>query len=85
MFENRYENAFNVKVNKTEAVNELKEKIHKLSLTLTPKDIKLWKINISLEEENDSLIQKLMVTNIRKELGDVKLLSLSKLSFSASQ
>ena len=45
--ENPYENAFNVKVNKTESVSELrkaiKEELHPKFENVSPNDIKLWK------------------------------------------
>ena len=54
--ENPYENAFNVKINKTEAVSELKDTIKEKQKpffdNVAPKDIKLWKVDISLKEEN---------------------------------
>ena len=44
--------------------------------------LKLWKVNISLEEENEklNLVNTKINVNIKDELGGVELLSLSKIS-----
>ncbi|GET56065.1 hypothetical protein GLOIN_2v1769850 [Rhizophagus irregularis DAOM 181602=DAOM 197198] len=81
--ENSYENAFNVKVNKTEAVSELKDAIkEKIDDNVKAKDLKLWKVDISLEEENEKLdlVNTKINVNIKEELGGVELLPLSKIS-----
>ncbi|CAB4433246.1 unnamed protein product [Rhizophagus irregularis] len=46
------------------------------------KDIKLWKVDISLEEENEKLtaVNTKINVNIKDELGGVELLPLSKIS-----
>ncbi|UZO21109.1 uncharacterized protein OCT59_013512 [Rhizophagus irregularis] len=46
------------------------------------KDIKLWKVDISLEEENEKLdlVNTKINVNIKEELGSVELLPLSKIS-----
>ncbi|CAB4434128.1 unnamed protein product [Rhizophagus irregularis] len=84
--ENPYENAFNVKVNKTETVSELKKPIKEENTqsfaNVDAKDIKLWKVDISLEEENEKLdlVNTKINVNIKEELGGVELLPLSKIS-----
>ncbi|PKK55649.1 hypothetical protein RhiirC2_858940 [Rhizophagus irregularis] len=84
--ENPYENAFNVKVNKTEAVSELKDVIKENQKpffdNVAPKELKLWKVDISLEEENEKLtaVNTKINVNIKEELGGVELLPLSKIS-----
>ncbi|PKB92075.1 hypothetical protein RhiirA5_508396 [Rhizophagus irregularis] len=81
--ENPYENAFNVKVNKTEAVSELKDAIkEKIDDNVKAKDLKLWKVDISFEEENEKLklVNTKVNVNIKEELGGVELLPLSKIS-----
>ena len=70
--ENPYDNAFNVKVNKTEAVSELrdaiKEKNTQAFANVDAKDIKLWKVNIFLEEPNEKL--KLVNTKINVNIKE---------------
>ena len=81
--ENPYENAFNVKVNKTEAVSELRDAIkEKIDDNVKAKDLKLWKVDISFEEENEKLklVNTKINVNIKEELEGVKLLPLSKIS-----
>ncbi|CAI2199729.1 5278_t:CDS:1, partial [Funneliformis geosporum] len=84
--ENPYENAFNVKVNKTEAVSELrdaiKEKKQNDFANVDADKLKLWKVDISLEEENEKLklVNTKVNVNIKEELGGVELLPLSKIS-----
>src|SRR6266542_3030139 len=84
--ENPYDNAFNVKVNKTEAVSELrdaiKEKLHPKFENVTANDIKLWKVDISLEKENKKLelVNTKINVNIKDELGGEELPPLSKIS-----
>ena len=76
--ENPYDNAFNVKINKTEAVSELKdaikEKLHPKFENVTANDIKLWKVDISFEEPNEKLklVDTKINVNIKEELGGVK-------------
>ena len=57
--ENPYNNAFNVKINRQKAVNELRKAIKKEQpmafANVDSKDLKLWKVNIALEEENEKL------------------------------
>jgi hypothetical protein len=57
--ENPYDNAFNVKVNKTEAVSELKDAIKEKKqndfANVDADKLKLWKVDISLEEPNEKL------------------------------
>ena len=81
--ENPYENAFNVKVNKTEVVSELRKAIkEEIDDNVKAKDLKLWKVDISLEEENEKLklVNTKINVNIKEELGGVELLPLSKIS-----
>ena len=67
-------NAFSVKISRDEPISELKKVIKaenaQTFANVDTKDIKLWKVDISLEEENEnltSLIQKLTLTS-RKSL-----------------
>jgi sugar-specific transcriptional regulator TrmB len=54
--ENPYENAFIVKVNKTEAVSELRKAIkEEIDDNVKAKDLKLWKVDISLKKENTKI------------------------------
>src|SRR5436305_5259472 len=84
--ENPYDNAFNVKVNKTEAVSELrdaiKEKNTQAFANVDAKDIKLWKVDISLEEPNEKLklVNEKINVNIKDELEGEELKPLSKIS-----
>ena len=84
--ENPYENAFNVKINKTEAVSELRktikeEKAPEFDNFATDK-LKLWKVDISLEEENEklNLVNEKINVNIKDELKGIELKPLSKIS-----
>ena len=49
---------------------------------MLPKKLKLWKVDISLEEENEKLtaVNTKINVNIKDELGGVELLPLSKIS-----
>jgi hypothetical protein len=84
--ENPYDNAFNVKVNKTEAVSELKDAIKKKKqndfANVDADKLKLWKVDISLEEENEKLrlVNGKINVNIKEELEGVELKPLSKIS-----
>src|SRR5437868_11208874 len=84
--ENPYENAFNVKINKTEAVSELKDTIKEKQKpffdNVAPKDIKLWKVDISLKEENKKLfaVNTKINVNIKDKLEGEELKPLSKIS-----
>jgi hypothetical protein len=84
--ENPYENAFAVEIDTTKLVSffrdVIKEKNTQAFANVDVKDIKLWKVDISLEEENEKLttIDTKINVNIKDELGDVELLPLSKIS-----
>ncbi|KAF0412228.1 crinkler family protein [Gigaspora margarita] len=84
--ENPYDNAFAVEIDTTKLVSffkkAIKEELRPKFEKLSPNDIKLWRVEISLEEENEKL--KLVNTktnvNIKEELEGVELKSLSKIS-----
>jgi 2C-methyl-D-erythritol 2,4-cyclodiphosphate synthase len=81
--ENPYENAFTIKFIKSEAVSELRKAIkEEIDDNVKAKDLKLWKVDISLEEENEKLdlVNTKINVNIKEELGGVELLPLSKIS-----
>ena len=85
--ENPYENAFPVDINtnKVKTVGHLKdaikEKLHPKFENVTANDIKLWKVDISPEEnEKLDLVNTKLNVNIKEELGGVELLPLSKIS-----
>src|SRR2546421_420199 len=86
--ENPYENAFPVDIdtNKVKTVGHLKdaikEKLHPKFENVTANDIKLWKVDISFEEENKKLelVNTKINVNIKDELGGAELLPLSKIS-----
>src|SRR4051794_28282679 len=84
--ENPYDNAFNIKVNKTETVSELKDAIKDNQKpffdNVAPKELKLWKVDISLEEENEKLklVNEKINVNIKDELEGIELKPLSKIS-----
>ncbi|CAB5146524.1 unnamed protein product [Rhizophagus irregularis] len=77
--ENPYEN---VKVNKTEAVSELNAIKENQKPNVAPKELKLRKVDISLEEENEklNLVNTKINVNIKEELGGEELPPLSKIS-----
>ncbi|RIA93591.1 hypothetical protein C1645_735445 [Glomus cerebriforme] len=69
--------------NKTEAVSELRDAIKKkIDDNVKIKDLKLWKVDISLEEENEKLklVNEKINVNIKNELEGVKLKPLSKIN-----
>src|SRR5436305_7625711 len=86
--ENPYENAFPVDIdtNKVKTISKfkdaIKEKLHPKFENVSPNDIKLWKVDIPLEEENKKLelVNTKINVNIKDELGGVELLPLSKIS-----
>ena len=60
--ENPYENAFEVDIEINKSIsNAIKEKLHPKFENVTANDIKLWKVDISFEEEN----KKLELVNIK--------------------
>jgi len=81
--ENPYNNAFNVKVNKTEVVSELRDAIkEKIDDNVKAKDFKLWKVDISFEKENEKLklVNTKINVNIKEELEGEELKLLLKIS-----
>ncbi|CAI2194958.1 18663_t:CDS:2, partial [Funneliformis geosporum] len=86
--ENPYENAFPVDIdtNKVKTIGHLKdaikEKLHPKFENVTANDIKLWKVDISLEKENKKLelVNTKINVNIKNELGGEELPPLSKIS-----
>jgi hypothetical protein len=83
--ENPYNNAFNVKINRQEAVNELrkaiKEEQPQTFVNVDSKDLKLWKVDIPLDSENEKSIAITKINvNIKDKLDGVELLPLSKIS-----
>ncbi|RIA92132.1 hypothetical protein C1645_821116 [Glomus cerebriforme] len=61
-----------IAINKTEAVSELRDAIKKkIDDNVKAKDLKLWKVDISLEEENEklNLINTKINVNIKDKLG----------------
>ncbi|GBB93399.1 hypothetical protein RclHR1_21600002 [Rhizophagus clarus] len=84
--ENPYENVFEVDIDNNKTVNRLKKTIKEEQpqtfTNVDSKDIKLWKVNISLEEPNEKLVAvntKINV-NIKEDLGGEELPPLSKIS-----
>ncbi|RGB22868.1 hypothetical protein C1646_32222 [Rhizophagus diaphanus] len=83
--ENPYENAFEVDIEINKSISKLrdaiKEKNTQAFANVDAKDIKLWKVDISLEKENKKLelVNTKINVNIKEELG-VELLPLSKIS-----
>ncbi|CAG8699090.1 27269_t:CDS:2, partial [Racocetra persica] len=75
--ENPYENAFAAEINEA-----TKEKNTQDFANVDAKDIKLWKIDISFEEENKKLelVNTKINVNIKEDLGGEELPSLSKIS-----
>ena len=84
--ENPYENVFEVDIDNNKTVNRLKDAIKENQKpffdNIAPKELKLWKVDISLEEENKKLelVNTKINVNIKDELGGVELLPLSKIS-----
>ncbi|GES97918.1 hypothetical protein GLOIN_2v1571020 [Rhizophagus clarus] len=84
--ENPYENVFEVDIDNNKTVNRLKDAIkenQKLFFdNIAPKELKLWKVDISLKEENKKLelVNTKINVNIKKDLGGEKLLPLSKIN-----
>src|SRR3954453_17206535 len=84
--ENPYENAFEVDIEKNKSISKfkdaIKEKLHPKFENVTANDIKLWKVDISLEKENKKLelVNTKINVNIKDELGGIELKPLSKIS-----
>ncbi|RGB25122.1 hypothetical protein C1646_772166 [Rhizophagus diaphanus] len=81
--ENPYENVFEVDIEKNRSISKFKDAIkEKIDDNVKAKDLKLWKVDISLEEENEKLelVNTKINVNIKEELGGVELLPLSKIS-----
>jgi hypothetical protein len=84
--ENPYENAFAVEIDTTKLVSffrdAIKEKKQNDFANVDADKLKLWKVDISLEEENKKLelVNTKINVNIKDELGGVELLPLSKIS-----
>ncbi|CAG8729434.1 8420_t:CDS:2, partial [Funneliformis mosseae] len=84
--ENSYENAFAVEIDTMKLVsffrNAIKEKKAPEFDNFATDKLKLWKVDISLEEENEklNLVNTKINVNIKEELGGVELLPLSKIS-----
>ncbi|PKK58023.1 hypothetical protein RhiirC2_857969 [Rhizophagus irregularis] len=79
--ENPYENAFAVEIDTTKLVsffrNVIKEKNTQAFANVDAKDIKLWKVDISLDEENEKLtaVNTKINVNIKDELAQQPFLS----------
>src|SRR6266496_2764371 len=84
--ENPYENVFEVDIDNNKTVNRLKKAIKEEQLqtfaNVDAKDLKLWKVDISLEKENKKLelVNTKINVNIKEELGGEELPPLSKIS-----
>jgi hypothetical protein len=84
--ENPYNNAFNIKINEAETVAELKKSIKEIQKpffdNVAFKDLKLWKVNIPLDSENEKLsaINTNINVNIKEDLEGVEMSALSKIS-----
>jgi hypothetical protein len=83
--ENPYDNSFPVDIdtNKVKTVGHLKDAIkEKIDDNVKAKDLKLWKVDISLEEENEKLklVNEKINVNIKDDLEGVELKPLSKIS-----
>jgi len=81
--ENPYENAFEVDIEINRSISKLKDAIkEKIDDNVKAKDLKLWKVYISLEEENEKLdlVNTKINVNIKEELSGVELFPLSKIS-----
>ncbi|GES96525.1 hypothetical protein GLOIN_2v1571020 [Rhizophagus clarus] len=81
--ENPYENAFEVDIEINKSISKLRDAIkEKIDDNVKAKDIKLWKVDISLEKENKKLelVNTKINVNIKEELGGVELLPLSKIN-----
>src|SRR5204863_3168853 len=86
--ENPYENAFPVDIdtNKVKTVGHLKkaikEELHPKFENVSPNDIRLWKVDISLEEENKKLelVNTKINVDIKEDLRGEELPPLSKIS-----
>ncbi|CAG8825143.1 20910_t:CDS:2, partial [Gigaspora margarita] len=81
--ENPYDNAFAVEIDTTKLVSFFRDAIkEKIDNNVRAKDLKLWKVDISLEEENKKfeLVNTKINVNIEEELEGVELKPLSKIS-----
>ena len=81
--ENPYENAFEVDIEINKSISKLRDAIkEKIDDNVKAKDLKLWKVNISFEEENKKLelVNTKINVNIKEDLGGEELPPLSKIS-----
>ncbi|CAG8819876.1 44726_t:CDS:2 [Gigaspora margarita] len=81
--ENLYDNTFAVEIDITKLVSFFRDAIkEKINDNIKAKDLKLWKVDISLEEENKKfeLVNTKINVNIKEELEGVELKPLSKIS-----
>ena len=81
--ENPYKNAFAVEIDTTKLVSFFKDAIkEKIDDNVKAKDLKLQRVDISLEEENEKfkLVNKKINVSIKDELEGVELKPLSKIS-----
>ncbi|GES87269.1 hypothetical protein GLOIN_2v1571020 [Rhizophagus clarus] len=84
--ENPYENVFEVDIDNNKTVNRLKDAIKENQKpffdNIAPKELKLWKVDISLKEENKKLelVNTKINVNIKEDLGGEELPPLSKIS-----
>jgi hypothetical protein len=80
---NPYEYAFAIEIDTAKLISFFRDIIkEKIDNNIKAKDLKLWKVNIFFEEENEKLIAINMKINIniKDELGNVKLFLLLKIS-----
>ncbi|RIA95469.1 hypothetical protein C1645_816707 [Glomus cerebriforme] len=84
--ENPYDNAFAVEIDTTKLVSFLRMLLRRIKSlffdNIAPKELKLWKVDISLEEENEKLklVNEKINVNIKDELEGVELKPLLKIS-----
>src|SRR5688572_21895514 len=86
MGENPYENAFAVEIDTTKLAiffkKVIKENQKPFFDNVAPNELKLWKVDISLEKENKKLelVNRKINVNIKEDLGGEELPPLSKIS-----
>ncbi|GBC08874.1 hypothetical protein RclHR1_08450002 [Rhizophagus clarus] len=84
--ENPYENVFKVDIDNNKTINRLKDAIKENQKpffdNIASKELKLWKVDISLKEENKKLelVNTKINVNIKEDLGGEELPPLSKIS-----
>ncbi|CAG8597256.1 7978_t:CDS:2 [Ambispora leptoticha] len=83
VFGDPIEHAFTVKIDRDETISELKEiiktKKQNAFYNVDANELVLWKVNVSLDKQDDTLLKNASVTDLKTVLNGEKLLPLFKI------